>query len=273
VAAEVQTLLSRGIDVFHLCDAEFNLDPRHALAVCDELIRRGLNRRIAWYAYLTILPFPRELADRMRRAGCAGINFTTDAAHPDMLRVYCQPHGLVDIRETVERCRAAGITVMLDLLLGGPGETPDSVAHTIAAIRETRADCVGTALGIRVYPGTAMARAVARQGEPDANPAIRRHYPGSVDLLQPTFYIDAALGNNPARLVRELIAGDPRFFPPEEEGQKPSHSASDHNYNANFALVEAIAKGARGAYWDILRQSGAFRGVPSDHQGTGKAES
>jgi hypothetical protein len=30
--------------------------------------------------------------------------------------------------------------------------------------------------------------------------------------------------------------------------------ATDHNYNDNTDLVEAIRHGARGAYWDILRQ-------------------
>jgi hypothetical protein len=30
--------------------------------------------------------------------------------------------------------------------------------------------------------------------------------------------------------------------------------SADHNYNDNTELVEAIKKGARGAYWHILRR-------------------
>jgi hypothetical protein len=53
-----------------------------------------------------------------------------------------------------------------------------------------------------------------------------------------------------------LIDGDPRFFPPDEEEPQSSTDAGDHNYNANPLLLEAIATGSRGAYWDILRKSG-----------------
>ena len=87
VADEFESLLAQGIDVLHLCDAEFNLPAEHARAVCDELIRRGLGERVRWYAYLAVVPFDAELARRMRRAGCVGINFTSDSASPAMLAV------------------------------------------------------------------------------------------------------------------------------------------------------------------------------------------
>jgi hypothetical protein len=50
-----------------------------------------------------------------------------------------------------------------------------------------------------------------------------------------------------------MIGDDPRFFPPEEEGIT-SDTQGDHNYNANQSLCDAIAAGARGAYWNILRK-------------------
>ena len=53
-------------------------------------------------------------------------------------------------------------------------------------------------------------------------------------------------------MIRELIDGDERFFPPQEE--LAAEESSDHNYNDNQALIEAIAEGERGAYWDILRR-------------------
>lgn len=255
VAQEIATLAARGLDVLHLCDAEFNLPPEHALAVCDALIARHLDERVRWYAYLAVVPFPDELADRMRRAGCAGINFTSDSMHPRMLATYRQPHCREDVVQAVSRCRAHGITVMLDLLLGGPGETPETVAETVASIKSMSPDCAGAALGIRIYPGTRMEKLVAAESPLASNPGIRRHDQGPIDLLRPTFYIAPALGQQPARLVRDLIGDDPRFFPPEEEtGGGEASLVGDHNYNANRALIEAIAAGARGAYWDILRK-------------------
>jgi hypothetical protein len=143
---------------------------------------------------------------------------------------------------------------MLDLLLGGPGETLETVAESIANIKSMEPDSVGAALGIRVYPGTRMEALLGAAGPLETNRGLRRHYAGPIDLLQPTFYISPALGEHPAGLVRDLIGDDPRFFPPEEDaGVGRMSAAGDHNYNANRALIDAIAVGARGAYWDILR--------------------
>ncbi len=254
VADEVEALLAQDVDVLHLCDAEFNLPRDHAAAVCDELIRRKLGERVRWYAYLAVVPFDDELAAKMRAAGCVGINFTSDSAHPAMLAVYRQPHTKDDLAQAVRLCRAHGIAVMLDLLLGGPGETPETLAESIAFFRTIKPDCVGAGLGVRIYPGTGMAARLVPGGLLDEPPGIRRRYSGPIDLLQPTFYIAPELGERPARLVRELIAGDERFFPPMEEGPATTTAQRDHNYNANEELSDAIAAGARGAYWDILRK-------------------
>jgi hypothetical protein len=82
VADELEGLVSRGVDCFHTCDAEFNAPPAHALAVCEETARRGLGDRMRWYAYAEPRAFDETLAAAMRRAGCAGINFGVDHANP-----------------------------------------------------------------------------------------------------------------------------------------------------------------------------------------------
>jgi len=257
VADEAETLLAAGIDVLHLCDSEFNVPPSHALAVCREFIRRSLGRRIRWYAYLSVTPFDEQLAQAMARAGCVGIDFTGDSANDSMLATYRQQHTPQDLARAVRLCRTSRIAVMLDLLLGGPGETDTTVAETIEFVKRIDPDCAGAALGIRLYPGTQMARIAAAQGPPETNGNIRRHYSGSVDLLKPTFYISSALGDRPAERICDLIAGDQRFFEPapDPHGRHVDDGRPhDHNYNDNTRLIDAIAAGHRGAYWDILRK-------------------
>jgi radical SAM superfamily enzyme YgiQ (UPF0313 family) len=260
VAQEIDTLWRQGIDVLHLCDPEFNLPIAHATAVCEELIRRGLGERVRWYAYLAVLPFPESLAALMRRAGCAGINFTSDSAHESLLRTYRQPHRATHLSQAVQHCRRHGLAVMLDMLLGGPGETAETVADTIAVFKRLDPDCAGAALGARIYPETELAAIVQREGPLESNPNLRRRYTGPVDFLEPTFYISSRLGERPAEMVRELIGQDPRFFPPQAEIE--GAVSSDHNYNDNRLLVDLIAAGERGAYWDILRRGG--RAAPQD---------
>jgi len=252
VADEIESLVAQGVDVLHTCDAEFNIPGSHAKAVCEEFIRRSLGQKVRWYAYLAVTPFDAEMVSLMRRAGCVGINFTGDSANASMLQTYRQPHRAEHLETAVKLCKENGIKVMIDLLLGGPGETPETAAETIAFIKKIDPDCAGAAVAVRLYPGTGMIEAVRAEGPLETNRAIRRKYSGPIDFFKPTFYISKELGPEPAGLIKDLIAGDPRFFDPMEEN--PDAEATDHNYNDNSELTDAIAAGARGAYWDILHQ-------------------
>ncbi|MGQ9590737.1 MAG: B12-binding domain-containing radical SAM protein [Planctomycetota bacterium] len=264
VADEIEALLSQGVDVLHLADSEFNLPPEHARAVCEELCRRRLGGRIRWYAYLAVAPFGEELATLLARAGCAGINFGADSASDRILEGYRRPYRRADIADAIRTARAHGIAVMIDLLLGGPGETPETVRETIAFLKAADPDCVGAALGVRVYPGTELARRFFGAGPSARAEGIRGAggLPGTegapLDLVRPTFYVSPALGERPAALVRDAIGGDRRFFLPPDEAAAgaPGADSSSHNYAANARLEEAIRRGARGAYWDILRRLG-----------------
>lgn len=257
VADEAVALLAKGIDVLHFCDSEFNIPQSHALAVCEEFIRRSLGKRLCWYTYMAVVTFDAALAEAMRKAGCVGINFTGDSASAAMLKTYRQPHLKEDLASAVRLCRDNGIKVMIDLLLGGPGETPETVAETIAFIKQIDPDCAGAPLGVRIYPGTEMAQIVATEGPLETNQNLKRKYTGPVDFFKPTFYISASLGDEPAKLVCDLIAADKRFFEPMLENPPQTAGSSiptDHNYNDNAQLTEAIKAGARGAYWDILHK-------------------
>ena len=257
VADEIESLLSQRIDVLHFCDSEFNVPRSHALAVCEEFNNRSLGSRIRWYTYMATVPFDEELAKAMARAGCVGIDFTGDSACESMLRTYRQQHTREDLAKAVKICRLNNIAVMIDLMIGGPGETPQTVRETIEFIKHINPDCAGAALGIRVYPGTEMGKTVVLELKSGASLNIRRKYEGPIDLFKPTFYISSALGERPAQLVRDLIAGDQRFFEPAiypKQEKTGNGDLTDYNYNKNLPLIRAVQKGARGAYWDILRQ-------------------
>jgi len=257
VADEVQSLLQQGIDVLHLCDSEFNVPRSHAYAVCKEFNRRSLGNKIRWYAYLSPTPFDADLAKAMAQAGCVGIDFTGDSGCESILRTYCQRHSRNDLAAAVKLCRSNNIAVMIDLLLGGPGETPQTLRETIDFIKAINPDCAGAALGIRIYPGTAMEKIVAEELRKGKKSGIRRKYGVPINLLKPTFYISDALGSEPAELVKDLINGDQRFFEPASESEQKAPEKSEsagYNYNENLLLTQAIQNGARGAYWDILRK-------------------
>jgi len=247
VAREVRALINQGVTVLHTCDPEFNVPPDHAAGVCTRLVSRGLAERVRWYAYCAPAPFPEDLADTMRRAGCVGINFGADSGCDAQLRRLGRGYGAKQVAAAVTASKKAGLLVMLDLLIGGPGETPETCAETISFVKSLPVDCAGAAVGIRLYPGTPIGQAVLAAGPLEENPHLHGATEGNDSLLAPVFYVDRALGDDPAGLVVDLIDGDERFFPPVA-----SRDARDYNYNDNAVLTEAIAKGARGAYWHIL---------------------
>ena len=125
----------------------------------------------------------------MRRAGCVGINFTSDSTHPQMLATYRQPHRREDLIQavtTVPRARDGGHARSAagrprrNARNGRPRRSPAS--------RACRPDCAGAALGIRIYPGTRMAdaggggRAAGKQSRPA--PALRgSDRPAAADVL------------------------------------------------------------------------------------------
>ncbi len=249
VVEEMRGLLDRGIDVFHLCDSEFNRPQAHAMAVCEAIIQGGLAGVIRWYTYAYPQSFTPALARAMKQAGCAGINFGADHADARILKGLGHRHGPESIAETVRNCHAAGLTVMFDMLLGGPGETRETLATAIDFMREVEADRVGLSCGVRVYPHTLLADLVRAQGPLAANPHLHGTTKGNDNLLRPVFYVDAGLDGDVHSIVSTLVGGDKRFLHTD-----PKEVGGNYNYNDNTVLCETIKRGARGAYWDILRR-------------------
>ncbi|MEE9201756.1 MAG: radical SAM protein [Dehalococcoidia bacterium] len=248
VATEFAYLVSQGVTYFHLCDSEFNTSLAHAKAVCRALIGAGLGEHIRWYTYCSPLPWDDELLRLMRRAGCAGINFGVDSLYDPQLRRLGREHRRGDVARLTAGLRRAGLNFMCDLLVGGPGEDEDSVRATVEEALRLELPLVGVAVGVRVYPGTPLSRLLAQDGAQDGSGLQPPQHGG---LHQPVFYLSPALGGDTFALVRHLIGDDPRFLllaSPDEAGSY-NYAGDDRS-----GLAGAIRRGARGAYWDILRQ-------------------
>jgi hypothetical protein len=265
VVEEIRDLLAQGADVYHTCDSEFNLPGDHGRAVCEAIIEAGLGERIRWFAYCSPVPFDAATARLYRRAGCRGINFGTDSGNDAMLARLGRAHRKTDIVVAAAATKAAGMSCMLDLLLGGPGESRESLRETFEMARSCGADRVGVAVGVGVCPGTPFAQellsrqpsAISRQPSAPCHPSsppsngnskLKIHN-SKFDSLRPHFWIEPSLGDSIHDLIRELVADDPRFL-----FMDPARAAANYNYNDNAPLVDAICRGYRGAFWDILRR-------------------
>lgn len=249
VVAEIEALLAQGVDYWHTCDAEFNLPAAHAAAICQEIIARGLGERMRWYAYASPGPFDAKLAGLMKEAGCVGIDFGVDSGSDKMLRALGRDFTVEDLRRTARICHDHGFAFMFDLLLGGPGETGETMRETVELMKALEVPCVGVSLGVRIYAGTRLAAQVIKAGLNKGNRALRGRIENNPGFLEPLYYLSPELGDDAESQLRRLIGEDKRFF----FGSRDERS-DNYNYNDNAVLVEAIQRGYRGAFWDILRR-------------------
>ena len=245
VVDEMAALVDHGINVFHINDSEFNLSIAHPIALCETIVRRGLAGKIHWYAYGMPRPFPDELAAAMKAAGCAGMNFGVDSASEKMLKVLKRTFRPADIERAVNTVKRHGLEHIIELLFGAPGETRETVRETIDFVKRIDPERAAVTVGLRIFPGTEFERMVRAEGLDGSNPNLHGHIADNGDLLYPVFYLPTTLGPDPQRFIAELIGEDRRFF---------GANTNLFNYNANDALVEAIAQGERGAYWSILNR-------------------
>ena len=113
------------LDYFFFVDSVFNFPTSHACAICEEIIRREV--KLKWYANVNPVGISDEMAQLMARSGCIGADVGIDVASEEMLERMGKSFTQADIARAAACYKKAGIATSFQLLLGGPGETRDTV--------------------------------------------------------------------------------------------------------------------------------------------------
>lgn len=189
------------LDYFFFVDSVFNFPVEHAVSICEEIIKR--NVQIKWYANVNPVGISNEMADIMARSGCVGVDVGIDVASEKMLVSMAKGFSQADIEQASKCYRHAGIATSFQLLLGGPGETRETLKETLTFMETIpQPDNVLTIFGIRIYPDAPL-YAIAKE-EDIVFQGKRGNY------LSPTFY----LSHNLMRLIARWLkigAGDIRI--------------------------------------------------------------
>jgi radical SAM superfamily enzyme YgiQ (UPF0313 family) len=181
-----RAVAEQGVRDFFFADSVFNQPADHALAICEEIIRRGL--RLRWMAYCNPHELDREMARIFTAAGCVGLELGLDAATDKMLVKLRKRFTQADIARASKALHDAGLPFAHFLLFGGPGERWRDVDEARRFLESLpKANAVLVSLGLRIYPGTAIQQIAIEEGliAPDAS------------LLEPTYYIAPTLGAAP----------------------------------------------------------------------------
>jgi radical SAM superfamily enzyme YgiQ (UPF0313 family) len=176
VAATALALQAAGARYLFITDSAFNADYDHSHAVAEAFREAGLS--IPWGAFFAPTRPPEDYFVHLARAGLSHVEFGTEAMANAILKAYGKPFRVPDIRAAHQAAQAAGVHCAHYLLLGGPGETPATLAETLSNIDKLRNTVVFFFCGMRIYPHTALFRLAVAQGiiSPEQ------------DLLEPVFY-------------------------------------------------------------------------------------
>jgi anaerobic magnesium-protoporphyrin IX monomethyl ester cyclase len=205
VADEIEELKVRaGVRHFDFVDSTFNSPPGHAVQVCEAITRRKLGVQLDTTNF-TPATASSELLGAMKAAGFRSLGITAESASDPVLERLEKGFNVAKVREVAERVEKHGIKTLWIFLVGGPGETRQTVEETLsfAKWRLGRGDAVYLTVGLRIYPGTTLHRIAIAEGVVPANSS----------LLDPAFYFSSELhfDTTVARLKR-FAADHPRFM-------------------------------------------------------------
>jgi radical SAM superfamily enzyme YgiQ (UPF0313 family) len=181
---------ARGFKRFYFTDNTFNMPPSYALDLCRAIIRRRLD--ITWVCIIYPGNIKEELIRAMADAGCREVSLGFESGSEKILRVMNKKYNLSDVRRTSALLARYKIKQLGFLLLGGPGETKESVEESLTFADSLALDAMKISIGIRIYPYTELAQTAVADGLITPND----------DLLLPRFYMVPGL----EAWLRETVA-------------------------------------------------------------------
>ncbi len=230
VAELTEMKMAFGLDYVFFVDDIFNFPQDHAAGICEEILSSGL--KMDWTCFATPADMTQELAGLMKRAGCRGVEFGSDAGDDTTLRGLGKGFGTEDIHNAASACRSVDLTHAHYIIIGGPGEDENTLEATLTFLDRIDPTAVIAIAGIRIYPGTRL-KDIAVQD---------RIIQENEDLLEPAFYMSPSLST--AYLMKKLVQhGGNRsnwIIPGMQSGP------------VNDMISRLRQRGVRGPLWDFM---------------------
>ena len=199
VTAALVRYADKGFRQFFFTDNIFNIPSSYARRLCRTLAERELD--ISWRCILYPGKIDEALVKEMVRAGCRQVSLGFESGSERILRLMNKRFTPEDIRRASKMLSDYGIQQMGFLLLGGPGETRESVEESLTLADSLQTDAMKVTVGIRIYPYTALAKTALREGKITRND----------DLLFPRFYMVSGLEDWLRAIVSDWMAARPHW--------------------------------------------------------------
>jgi radical SAM superfamily enzyme YgiQ (UPF0313 family) len=174
-------LARAGYRNFNFVDNTFNIPQAYAEQLCRGIVQAAIG--INWWCIVYPKWVDERLVEWMAKAGCRQVSLGFESGSNQVLKCMNKQFHPEQVSTISQLFRAAGIQQQGFLLLGGPGETKNTVEESLAFADSLGLDYLKISVGIRIYPGTQLAQtAVAEQ-----------FIHAEDDLLTPRFYVTPEL--------------------------------------------------------------------------------
>ena len=124
------------------------------VALCEEIIRRGLHKRVSWSANARVDVNDLEVLKLMKRSGCRWLCVGFEFGDQNVLNAVKKGATVKQMHRFAQNAYKAGIRVHGCFMFGGPGETRETAEKTLALSRELPID-TAQFTAVVAYPGTA----------------------------------------------------------------------------------------------------------------------
>ncbi|MCX6349041.1 MAG: radical SAM protein [Candidatus Aureabacteria bacterium] len=144
-------------------DDHFTLKKERAGQICDLIVERGHQKRMAWNCAMRADQADADLLKKMRRAGCRCICVGIESGSQRILQILRKDEKLEDMERGVRMIRKSGIMVRGTFVMGAPTETREETLATIAFARKLKLDFAQFNL-IVPLPGTELFDIAQKEG-------------------------------------------------------------------------------------------------------------
>ncbi|HNU96857.1 MAG TPA: radical SAM protein [Candidatus Portnoybacteria bacterium] len=153
-----------GYKGFDFWDDTLTMVNEHAIAICNEIIKRKLD--IVWYARARVNTVNKELLQLMKRAGCIRISFGVESGSPRILKIIRKNITIEQVMNAVKWSSDAGMAVLTNFMVNLPEETLDDLKQTIELMKQiNKVKNCSAAYGFTViYPGTELELMAKQKG-------------------------------------------------------------------------------------------------------------
>jgi radical SAM superfamily enzyme YgiQ (UPF0313 family) len=155
-----------GVKQIGFVDPIFPLNKKVLFAFCEELMRRGLHKKLCWLSETRVDRIDRESLRIMRASGCRRLLLGIESGVDLLLENVNKTFTTETTRRAVTMIREEKIDSVGLFMIGLPGETPEMTRQTIDFAKSLDLDFAKFAITVP-FPGSQMFEDLRREGRLD----------------------------------------------------------------------------------------------------------